>query len=367
MKSVALLVAVVMGLAPGAAVSKADAGGIDWFPPRARGFGIVAVPKAYYSSENRFGLGLELVRPYRFPGSAASAADSDVRVKGRVHLGGHGAAEFEATSYLGEGRWSVRTKVSYESLALRFWGIGSDTPSESEEIYRPQNVLAYSEVFHRVVGPLRLGVRAEWQDFRYVEVETGGLLDTGTYRGSGVGSALGGGVVAAWDTRDNRYAPTEGVYAQAFWLWFGAANTEYEFNNGHLDFRAYFDVGKQNVLAVQAFTFALFGDVPIWRYASVGGRAHSRGYRRDRYLERRMGALQMEWRRPVHARLDAVGFLGFANVARRYDRFTLGNMRPSVGAGLRIHPRENRNLSIRSDIAFGEESLRIYLSFGHAF
>ncbi len=367
MKSLALLVVVALSLALGATRSKADAGGIEWFPPRARGYGIVAVPKAYYSSENRFGVGLELVRPYRFPGSTAAAADSDLRAKGRLHVNGHGAAELEATTYVGEGRWSVRTKVSYEALALRFWGIGSDTPSEAQEVYRPQNLLAYTEVFHRIVGPLRLGVRAEWQDFRYVNVEPGGLLDAGAYRGQGAGSVLGGGLVVAWDTRDNRYAPARGVYAQAFWLWFGAASTEYEFNNGHLDFRAYFDLGRQNVLAVQAFTFALFGDVPIWRYASVGGRAHSRGYRRDRYLERRMGALQMEWRRPLFARVDAVGFLGLANVARRYDRFTLGNMRPSLGAGLRIHPRENRDLSIRSDVAFGEESLRIYLSFGHAF
>lgn len=367
MKSAVLLVFVAMSLALGASRSKADARGIDWFPPRARGCGIVAVPKAYYTSEDRFGVGLELVRPYRFPGSTAAAADSDLRAKGRLHVDGHGAAEFEATSHLGEGRWSVRTKVTYEALALRFWGIGSDTPSDAEEIYRPQNVLAYTEVFHRVVGALRLGVRAEWQDYRYVEVETGGLLDAGTLRGSGASSVLGGGVVAAWDTRDNRYAPRRGVYAQAFWLWFGAANTEYEFNNGHLDFRAYFDLGKQNTLAVQAFTFALFGDVPIWRYASVGGRAHSRGYRRDRYLERRMGALQAEWRRPVVARVDAVGFFGLANVARRYDRFTLANMRPSLGAGLRIHPRENRDLTIRSDLAFGEDSVRFYLSFGHAF
>lgn len=363
--ALAFAAAIVCVFAPSRANAESDA--FRWFPPRWKGGGVIAVPKAYYSSENSFGLGLEVVRPFRFPGATSAAADSDLRVKGRLDLDGHGAAELEATAHLGAGRWRLRTKIGYESLALRFWGIGSDTSSEAEEIYRPQDILAYTELFRRIAGPLHLGVRAEWQDYRYLEVETGGLLDSESYRGQKGDDAFGGGVVAAWDTRDDLYAPTRGVYAQAFWLWFGAGGTDYEFNNGHLDLRVYRDLGKQNVIALQGFTYALFGDVPIWRYASIGGRAHSRGYRRDRYLERRMAAFQAEWRRPLWKRADVVGFAGLANVARRYDTFKLSNMRPTLGGGLRLYPAERRDRMVRADLAFGEESIRMYLSFGHAF
>lgn len=346
---------------------RADDDALRWLPPRVKGGGIVLLPKAYYSSENGFGAGLEAVRPYRFPGSTAADRDSEIRAQGRFNVDGHGAAEVEVTAHLGAGRWSTKAKAGYDALALRFWGVGSNTPSAAEETYRPQNVWAYVEIFHRVVGGLQAGLRAEWQDYRYLEVEEGGLLDTGAYAGTPADHVLGSGAVLEWDSRDDRYAPTRGIHAQAFWLWFGGDASDFEFSNGHLDLRSYFDLGDDNVLAVQAFTYALFGDAPLWRFASVGGRAHSRGYRRDRFLERRMAALQAEWRRPASDHIDVVVFGGVANVARRYDTFTLASMRPTLGGGLRVHPRGRRDLMMRLDLAAGEESVRTYLSFGHAF
>ena len=364
-----LAVSLAVGLGAPALVDVARADEVlRWFPPRLKGGGVIAVPKAYYSRENDFGVGVQVVRPFRFPGADELADDSDVRLDARYNLDGHGEVEFEGTTVFGAGQWSAKFKAGYDALALRFWGVGSDTPSEDEEVYRPQDTQVYLEVFRELVSPsFRVGVRAEWQDYRYLEVEPGGLLDTRPYPGTHHDNVLGGGLVWEIDTRDNRYAPTRGLFAQGYWLWFGSGGSDFEFSNVHADVRAYVDVGGDAVLALQGFTYALFGDAPIWRYGAVGGRAHSRGYRRARFLERRMGAVQAELRRPLFWRLDAVVFGGLANVARRYNTFKLANMRPTLGGGLRLHLQERRDLIIRGDLAVGEGSLQTYFSFGHAF
>lgn len=358
------LVVLLLALVPASAAALEA----DFLPPRLDGAGLVLVPKAYHSSQDDFGLGLEVVRPFRTPLQDDLSVDSEFTLEGRLHTTGHGSAAAVATVYFGRGTWFLKSKIEFETLARRFWGLGSDTPESNEEIFRPQHTRAYVELFHRVVDGLRVGGRIEWNDYRYLETEDGGLLDTQDYPGLCCDNATGAGIVWEWDRRDNLYAPRSGVYAQGFALFFSEdMHGDFAFQNYHLDLRSYHDLGGGNVLALQAFTFALFGDAPIWRYAAVGGRPHSRGYQRGRFLDRRMAAVQAEWRRPLVGRLDGVVFGGLANAAPAYDDFKLGNMRPTLGGGLRLHATEDRDLLIRADLAFGEESIEGYLSFGHAF
>ena len=242
---------------------------------------------------------------------SARTVDSEFRLRGRIHTTGNGSAEASALIHFGEGRWFLKAKVEYQSLVQRFWGIGPDTADGDEELYRPQDVRSYVELFHRVYDRLRVGARVEWNDFRYVEVEDGGLLDTRDYPGLCCDNATGAGIVWEYDGRDDVYAPRRGVYVQGFWMSFSDdLNGDFAFQNVYLDLRSYHDLGGENVLALQAFTFSLYGDAPIWRYAQIGGREHSRGYRRGRYTDRRLAAVQAEWRRPLVGRFDGVAFAG---------------------------------------------------------
>ena len=310
---------------------------LQWFPPRFDDGNVIVVPKAHYNSRDHFGLSLEAIRPFRTALQSGLSNDSEFRLSGRLHSTGNGSAEATALVFFGDGAWSLKANVEYRSLIERFWGIGPDTPSTNEELYRPQDVMTYVELFHRVFDGFRLGARVEWNDYRYVDVEDGGLLDTREYPGLCCDNATGAGLVLEFDRRDNVYAPRSGFYAQGFFLAFSEdLRGDYGFQNFHLDLRSYHDLGGGNVLALQAFSYALFGDAPIWRYAAVGGRGHSRGYQRGRYLERRMAAFQAEWRRPIVGRLDGVLFGGLANVARRYNFFKFSNMRPTLGGGLRL-------------------------------
>lgn len=341
---------------------------LEWFPPRFANDRILVVPEPHYNSRDHFGLSLEAIHPFRTGLQTARSDDSEFRAFGRLHSTGNGAAEASALVHFGEGTWYLKSKIEYRSLIERFWGVGPDTPSAAEELFRPQEVRTYVELFHHVVDGLRVGGRLEWNDYRYVEVEDGGLLDTVDYPGLCCDNVAGAGVVAEFDRRDNLYAPRRGVYVQGFLMFFNEGlNGDYEFQTAHLDFRAYHHVGGGNVLAFQFFTFANYGDVPIWRFAAVGGRAHSRGYRRGRYLDRRMAATQLEWRFPLRGRFDAAVFGGVAAAAEDFADYGLQTLRPTFGSGLRMHVTEDRDLMLSADVAVGQSSVRAYLSFGHAF
>lgn len=349
------------------AVSSAEAA-LEWFPPRFAGDRLLVVPEPHYNSRDHLGLSVEAIRPFRTGLQSALSDDSEFSLFGRVHTTGNGAAEAAALIHFGEGAWFLKSKLEYRSLIERFWGVGPDTPGDDEELFRPQQVRTYFELFRHVVDGLRLGGRVEWNDYRYVEVESGGLLDTVDYPGLCCDNVFGAGLVGELDRRDNVYAPRRGIYVQGFAMFFlDRFNGDYTFQTAHLDFRGYHAIGGDNVLAFQFFTFANYGDAPIWRYAAIGGRPHSRGYRRGRYIDRRMAATQLEWRFGVRGRFDMAVFGGVAGVAEDFDDYGLDTLRPTLGVGGRLHVTKDRDLMLRGDVAVGQGSIQGYLSFGHAF
>ena len=133
------------------------------------------------------------------------------------------------------------------------------------------------------------------------------------------------------------------------------------------DLRRYFDLGKHKTLALQCFVYNTEGDPPFWRYAALGGRAHSRGYRRARYLDKTLVATQAEYRFPVWRRLGAVVFAGVANVAPRLRVVRVRYSRPTVGAGVRYRVGGAAGLKARVDFAVGDDSFRVYASLDEAF
>ncbi|MFH1278080.1 MAG: BamA/TamA family outer membrane protein [Candidatus Eisenbacteria bacterium] len=354
--------------APDSAAAPKSVHGSRLFPPRLAARSVVFLPKVYYSTENRFGVGGHVVAPFWFQGDCeADGRRSDVRVKGRLTTDLHGKAEIEFNLRCAD-PWSLEGKFAYDNLALRFWGIGSDTPSENEEVYRPQSVLVCVELFRRVADGFRMGVRWEREQYKFIEVEPGGLLDTMEYVGLRGRRISGAGLLLDWDTRDHVYSPSRGRYYHGYTLFFedflGSAHT---FNNHFVDLRHYLPLGGENVFATQLVGYSVRGAPPIYRYAALGGREHTRGYRTARYLDRVLLAFQGEYRFPLVWRFGGVAFGGLAGVSRNIESFRLDRMRPTVGAGLRLLVGDDDRIRLRFDAAFGEESARFYASIGEAF
>ncbi|MGD8396561.1 MAG: BamA/TamA family outer membrane protein [Candidatus Eiseniibacteriota bacterium] len=359
---------------PDSSATQAGIGGVHkrqlhsrLLPPRLVAGRFVFLPTITYRSETSFGLGGELAHTYRWPGSHPDARDSDIRLRGRRTLNGHTEAELTASVYSCRGCLSLKTKLRFTDLPLRFYGIGRDTPESNEEVYRPQSLLYYVEVLHPLAPHLRLGLRYEIENQGLRRVESGGLLATDAIRGTEKGRAAGAGLLADWDTRDHRYAPRHGMYHQVFALVFDEAlGSDYDFNNYNLDLRWYDAIGSAGVLATQLFCYAARGQPPFWRLAALGGRAHSRGYRRGRYLDHVLVAGQLEFRTPLYHRLGLAVFGGLADVAPAPSRLRLADVRPTVGGGLRVRVASS-GLRARLDVAAGAEGVELDFGLGEAF
>jgi hypothetical protein len=337
---------------------------VELLPPRVRAGSLVFLPKLYYASETRLGVGGDVLVPFRLAGE-----ESSVRVRGRITATGKSDARIAATLGTGGDGHTLRTALSYSSIPIRFYGIGPETDTGAEETYEPQAIDAYAEFLHPVTSALRLGLRVEVQQHRLFHLEQGGLLITRSVRGSTGRVIAGTGLVAQLDTRDRTYSPTRGWHHEGFALFFDdEIGSEHDFNNYHADLRRYDRIGS-TVVATQIFWFSVRGRPPFWRYAALGGRAHTRGYRKARYIDRDLLSGQIELRRNLWGRCGGVVFGGLAGVAPRLGSMRLDTIRPTYGVGVRYAVGTRSGLNVALDVAYGtlQDQPRLYLRLDEAF
>lgn len=338
------------------------------FPPRVSMGRVYYLPTVHYREETGFGIGGEVLYPFRWPGSGPVSRPSDLRAKGRVTFKGQLQLELSTTVFWSEGSHYLKAKVRYYDTAQRFYGIGPDTPSSAKEIYRPRRYLAYVEVFHRIVPNLLGGVRVEAEHFESIEVDPNGQLNAPEYLAFNETTMVGAGVALDWDTRDSRYYPTRGSYYQAFALIFDEnLGSQLNMKNYHFDLRNYFLMPTGHILATQIFVFDTPDNPPFWRMASLGGRSHTRGYRRDRYLDHLLVAAQAEYRFPLWKRFGTSAFLGWAAVAPGWSTLQAKYLRPTLGFGLNYRYGRNDAILARLDTAFGHEGIEFEFSLTESF
>ncbi|MDH3214864.1 MAG: BamA/TamA family outer membrane protein [Candidatus Krumholzibacteria bacterium] len=345
--------------------SEASAGGIvrKLFKPKFSKWGFVWVPRAYYSSETSLGLGAHVLKSFRV---SADDPYSDVRLKGRVTLKGQSSGELRLKLVWAEGRYLFNTKLFISTIPLRFYGIGPATPASNKEVYRPQNTLYYAEILRSIAPHFKVGLRGEVENCRLIEHEPDRQLAGAMIAGVSPSTVLGGGVLLEWDTRDRGYSPRSGSHHQAFFLGFDdGVGDGHDFTVYNVDLRRYVGIGGGRVLAAQAFMYGTDGSPPFWRLAALGGRAHSRGYRTARYLDRVMVSAQLELRSSLWRRLGGVVFAGAAVVGPQLDRLKANYIRPTFGLGLRLG--SNDEVNARVDLAIGQDSVRGYVTLDEAF
>jgi len=350
-------------------VAGADEGmRLRWLPPRFSVDDTHIIPQFRYSSESKLGLGADLLHRFPFAGADSTATPSEISTKGLMTVKGQGRARLRWELFPGAGRHQIRGKVEFDNIPTRFWGPGPESRSEDEEIYQAQRLVAYVEWIRRWGRHLELGLRAEVERANYLSVEEDGLLDTAGYRGTEGDGITGAGLVVNGDSRDRRRSPSRGTLVEILVMGFpDDLGSQFSFNQHSVDWRVYRPLPRDAVLATQVFAYVVRGEPPIWRYAELGGRHHSRGYRKARYVDRVLGSAQAELRLPHWWRLGVVGFAGVANVGPYIYELRARTVRPTVGGGLRVRVGKRDDVVVRLDAAVGQGSFQLSLRLGDAF
>ncbi|HEX3000183.1 MAG TPA: BamA/TamA family outer membrane protein, partial [Armatimonadota bacterium] len=146
---------------------------------------------------------------------------------------------------------------------------------------------------------------------------------------------------------------------------------EWAFTKLGTDLRRYFPVGKakpdgsnQKVLAVRLMGGFSLGNLPLSENYWIGGSESLRGYREDEFHGDRMLLLSSEMRVPFGANLQGVTFFDCGYAWPDGTNFSLGDLKPAVGVGLRVVTPLG---PLRLDYGYGKEGGRSHFSIGHVF
>jgi outer membrane protein assembly factor BamA len=182
-----------------------------------------------------------------------------------------------------------------------------------------------------------------------------------------IGQYLGFGLNVMYDTRDNINNPSKGAFVQLsnvnYRKWLGS---DFEFYTFNLDARKYFNVVKDQTLAIRMLLASTISseEIPYTGYQRLGGKDLLRGYFDGTYLDKNVVAFDAEYRLPlfqdesapiykIWKHLGVVGFVSAGQVFDDANDFGFSEFRISAGGGLRILLSKEQRTNIRLDYGIG--------------
>ncbi len=360
-KRPALAVAIALTLAAGCL----RAAGEEAAPPPGGGF--VIAPVIYYTPETRIAWGFVGIHYFRFGAAGRATRLSHYRFNVIRTQNRQSIAQVDYELYLPGSGLLLDGTAKYSYYPDRFFGIGNRTAEEDRENYVSGNWRLQVNLQRRWGENIYAGLHVETQSLQMRSTEAGGVLEAGGVSGSAGGSLAGLGLLAKWDSRDNTFSSSRGVYAAlAVNRFFRALGGDHAYGQLALDARGYWPLGR-NVLALQGIFRSVWGDCPFQALPRFGGLNLLRGYFDGRYRDRALLALQGEYRLPLGRRVGLCAFAGAAQVQNNPVLLELDGFHAAGGAGVRYKFNPRENLVVRLDVGFAGSQPAFYLTFAEAF
>lgn len=169
-----------------------------------------------------------------------------------------------------------------------------------------------------------------------------------------------------WDTRDSQIHPQKG------WKLSFNSDFAFKFIGSDFDFQRYrLDVCKyqklfipSHIIAGRLWTQHIEGTAPYYEQSIIGGTWTARGFKVDRFIDRALTFVTIEYRFPIYRKIGGILFVDIGRVFPSIDKFRFYNWKIDSGFGLRYYLE---NFVVRFDTGFSNEGMRIFFNFGHIF
>nr|WKN39258.1 BamA/TamA family outer membrane protein [Tunicatimonas sp. TK19036] len=328
----------------------------------------VVAPVVAYSPETswQFGVGGSLL----FPSSYDSTRTSIVEFALRYTLNNQILSSPEYTIFSPGERFIHRGELTYRQFPQFYYGIGNNTPAGNEELFSYTTFGVEHLSYRRIIQQLYAGLGFRYRATYNIELIPDGLLDQGDLEGAASYQSVGIDMGLIYDNRNNAMSTTSGTLAEFRQRFHRKAfGSDFNYAVGELDIRHYWQplAHRNDILAVQLYGYFSYGDTPFIELAALGGDMIMRGYYEGRYRDNHLLAGQAEYRWHIWEKLGVVGFVGVGDVAKHLDGFSVPDLKPSVGAGLRYALIPEENLNIRVDFAVGQSTNNFYINISEAF
>lgn len=279
-------------------------------------------------------------------------------------------AWFDHFLYSHQDRWFFLGRLRFQRFPLKYFGIGPESQEANKQTINANYVLIRERVLRKVRGNFFVGLETDFQLASRVSIDTGnGVLPPPTgARGS---RTVGLGLGLVYDSRRNPLNVRRGLFAELSHLRYGPGiGSQYSFHSVSADVRYFKTMAKNQVLAGQVYGQFLAGEVPFNQLALLGGESLMRGYYFGRFRDKNMLVAQAEYRFlpfPFSKRLGGAVFASLGTVAPRPGAFSLQQVLPAGGLGLRFLVFPKKDIFARLDLAFTREGVNFYIFTGEAF
>jgi outer membrane translocation and assembly module TamA len=214
----------------------------------------------------------------------------------------------------------------------------------------------------------KTGIIYDYNNYNVTDQRDNPFLKNEEVVGANGGVSSGLGLSMIWDSRDNIFYPSKGIYIKLKTLFYmKAIASDYDFNWYVADIRKYIGLRNQQIFAIQFFGSFVSDRTPFYEFPLLGGGQIMRGYFQGRYRDKLYMAGQAEYRRHLWRRFGMVAFAGAGDVSEKFRGFQIREFKTSLGFGLRFLFNKEENVNIRMDIGFGKDTNGIYFGVEEAF
>jgi len=275
--------------------------------------------------------------------------------------------------YFAQNTLFISSDLSYGYFVDKFWGLGGDTPETGDEGYTSHQFAFNANVqvkpMKHLLGNTRTGLIFDLKNTHMSDKEQNVFLLADSVTGSNGGIYSGLGFNLVWDSRDNIFWPTKGVFSQGKAVFYGSAlGSDFNYGKGEVDIRTYRALRAEKVLAFQLYLNTVGGGAPpFYTYPALGGQRTMRGYYEGRYRDKKYFATQMEYRSHLWKKFGYVAFAGVGNVTDRWGDQRLTDLKASLGGGLRYRFSKTEKVNLRVDMGFGRSTNGVYFGLEEAF
>lgn len=325
-------------------------------------------PVAYYAPETKLAVGVLGAYTFYNKKDSAQKRPSQIQVGAAYTFNKQLLFYIPFRIYTRQNNFVLYGEAGYYKYTYFFYGTGNNQALDYKELYKVNFPRIRINALRKVTEKLYAGVRYWLEDYQITSIDSGKQLSTGLIAGSKSSFVSGIGPVINYDTRDNIFYPTKGVFIDASAQFYGnATGSNYKYSRYTFDGSVFFSGKSKNVWAFNVFADFVRGNtIPFNHLALLGGNKKMRGYYEGRYRDKNLLALGGEYRLHIYKRFGAVAFANAGAVNNETLKLPT-YIRATTGAGVRYALNKSEKLNIRLDYGFGKNTSGIYFTIGEAF
>lgn len=329
---------------------------------------VLAFPIVFYLPQTRLGLGVGGMLTFRLPNEKKITRPSSFQFGAAYTMNDQLLLYLPFEFYKNNERWKLKGEIGYYKYFYYFYGRGIRSNLDDVETYDVTFPRLQVEILRRFRKVFFAGVNFRYDNFDITSIKKKGILDQSKLIGFEGGSVLGLGTSLQYDSRNNLFYPTKGIFLDYKLRFYQTEiGSDYEYIQSGLSASTYFQLDSLDVLAVNAILYQSSGNVPFFDFGYFASQNVMRGFNDRRFMDRNMLVFQVELRKHIWRRFLGTMFVSTGTVGRAFKGVTSNQYKTAAGLGLRYFINKKDRVALRLDYGITKEGGNVYLTVNQAF